>query len=143
MGSEFGGKRVKGLVDCDNETEFEELYVNKEAHWPEQFKEWMVTTKGRHRSMKMTLKFCMLKPTRTAVGLGNPPNKWDNQRTESLNNVIKEAAVNQVTEQATIHEILEAEVIQQQEQEYVKVIYGMGMQSFSNMSTSNLNRLCA
>ena len=46
LGSEFRGKRSKGLVDCENETEFEELYVNKEAHWPEQFKEWMVTTKG-------------------------------------------------------------------------------------------------
>lgn len=126
LGSEFGGKRVKGLVDCESETEFEELYVNKEAHWPEQFKEWMVTNKGRHRSMKATLKFCMLKPIRIAAGLGNPPNKWDNQRTESLNNVIKEAAENQVTDQATIHEILEAEVIQQQEQEYIKAIYGMG-----------------
>ncbi|KAJ7389396.1 hypothetical protein OS493_031926 [Desmophyllum pertusum] len=40
LGSEFGGKRVKGLVDCENETEFEELYVNKEVHWPEEFKEW-------------------------------------------------------------------------------------------------------
>ena len=50
----------------------------------------------------------------------------DNQRTESLNNVIKKAAENQVTDQATIHEVLEAEVIQQQEQEYFKAIYGMG-----------------
>lgn len=117
---------MKGVVDCDSETEFEELYVNKAVHWPEQFKEWMVTNKGRHRSMKATLKFCMLKAIRIAAGLGNPPNKWDNQRTESLNNVIKEAAENQVTDQATIHEILEAEVIQQQEQEYIKAIYGMG-----------------
>ena len=126
LGSEFGGKRVKGVVDCDSETEFEELYVNKAAHWPEQFKEWMATNKGRHRPMKATLKFCMLKAIRIAAGLGNPPNKWDNQRTESLNNVIKEAAENQITDQATIHEILEAEVIQQQEQEYIKAIYGMG-----------------
>ena len=126
LGSEFGGKRVKGLVDCENETEFEELYVSKETHWPEKFKEWMVTTKGRHRSMKSTLKFCMLKPTRIAAGLGNPPNKWDNQRTESLNNVIKEASDNQVTDQATIHEILESEVVQQQENEYIKAIYSMG-----------------
>ncbi|KAJ7391193.1 hypothetical protein OS493_019324 [Desmophyllum pertusum] len=126
LGSEFGGKRVKGLVDCENETEFEELYVNKEVHWPEEFKEWMATTKGRHRSMKTTLKLCMLKPTRIAAGLGNPPNKWDNQRTESLNNVIKEAAENQVTDQASIHETLESEVFQQQENEYVKAIYRMG-----------------
>ena len=126
LGSEFGGKRVKGLVDCENESEFEALYVNKEVHWPEEFKEWMLTTKGRHRSMKTTLKLCMLKSTRIAAGLGNPPNKWDNQRTESLNNVIKEAAENQVTDQASIHETLESEVIQQQENEYIKAIYNMG-----------------
>ena len=94
---------MKGVVDCDSETEFEELCMNKAVHWPEQFKEWMVTNKGRHRSMKATIKFCMLKAIRIAAGLGNPPNKWDNQRTESLNNVIKEAAENQVTDQATIH----------------------------------------
>ena len=104
LGSEFGGKRVKG----------------------QEFKEWMLTTKGRHRSMKTTLKLCMLKSTRIAAGLGNPPNKWDNQRTESLNNVIKEAAENQVTNQASIHETLESEFIQQQENEYIKAIYNMG-----------------
>ena len=48
--------------------------------------------------MKMTLKLCMMKSTRIAAGLGNPPNKWDNQQTESLNNVIKEAAEIQVTD---------------------------------------------
>ena len=74
-----------------------------------EFKEWMLTTKGRHRSMKTTLKLCMLKSTRIAAGLGNPPNKWDNQRTESLNNVIKEAAENQVTDQASILETLESD----------------------------------
>ncbi len=68
----------------------------------------------------------MLKPTRTAAGLGNPPNKWDNQRTESLKNVIKEAAENQVTDQASIHETLESEVLRQQENEYVKAIYRIG-----------------
>ena len=48
LGSEFGGKRVKGLVDCENEAEFEALYVNKEVNWSEEFKEWMLTMKGRH-----------------------------------------------------------------------------------------------
>ena len=86
----------------------------------------MVTSKGRHRSMKDTLQHCMLKTVKIAVGLGNPPNKWDNQRTESINNTIKEAADNHVTDQATIHEILETLVIQQQENEYIKVTYNMG-----------------
>ena len=126
LGSEFGGKRVQGLVDCENEAEFEQNYVTKESQWPEEFRQWMVTSKGRHRSMKDTLQHCMLKPVRIAAGLGNPPNKWDNQRTESVNNIIKEAADNHVTDQATIHEILESQVIQQQENEYIKAIYNMG-----------------
>ena len=126
LGSEFGGKRVQGLVDCENEAEFEQNYITKESQWPENFRQWMVTSKGRHRSMKATLQHCMLKTVRIAAGLGNPPNKWDNQRTESLNNIIKEAADNHVTDQATIHEILETQVIKQQENEYIKAIYNMG-----------------
>lgn len=126
LGSEFGGKRVQGLVDCESEAEFEQNYVTKESQWPEEFRQWMVTSKGRHRSMKNTLQHCMLKNVRIAAGLGNPPNKWDNQRTESINNIIKESADNHVTDQATIHEILETQVIQQQENEYIKAIYNMG-----------------
>lgn len=86
----------------------------------------MVTKRGRVRSLKETLKECMLKPVRIAAGLGNPPNKWDNQRTEVMNNVIKEEADYQVSDQAAIHEILEARVIQQQENEYIKAIYNAG-----------------
>ena len=41
--------------------------------------------------------------------------EWDNQRTESLNNIIKQAAENQVTDQASIHESFESKVFQQQD----------------------------
>ena len=82
----------------------------------------MLTEKGRVRSLKETLKECMLKSVRIAAGLGNPPNKWDNQRTEAMNNVIKEEADHQVCDQAAIHEIPEERVIKQQESEYVIAI---------------------
>ena len=75
--------------------------------------------------MKDTLQHCMSKNVRIAGGLGNPPNKWDNQRTESINNIIKEAADNHVNDEATIHEILETQLIHQQENEYIKAIYNM------------------
>lgn len=68
----------------------------------------------------------MLKPVRTAAGLGDPPNKWSNQRTESMNNVLKEANENQVSDQVNIHEVIEARVVKQQESEYVKAIYNSG-----------------
>ncbi|CAB3990578.1 Hypothetical predicted protein [Paramuricea clavata] len=68
----------------------------------------------------------MLKPVRVLAGLGNPPNKWTNQQTESLNTIIKEEAGNQVTDQATIHEILEERIFSQQENEYIKAVFNMG-----------------
>ena len=106
LGHECNGKRVKGLADCHTEEDFENKYVEKESNWPEKFKQWMLTEKGRLRSLKRTLKECMLRPTRVAAGLGNPPNKWDNQNTEAMNNIVKEAADHQVSDQAAIHEIL-------------------------------------
>lgn len=106
LGHVCNGKRVKGLVDCDTVEDFEKMYVEKESNWPEEFKQWMLTEKGRLRSLKGTLKECMLRPVRVAAGLGNPPNKWDNQRTEAMNSVVKEEADHQISDQAAIHEIL-------------------------------------
>ena len=83
-------------------------------------------TRGRARSLKDTLKRCMLKAVRTDAGLGDPPNKWSNQRTESMNNVIKEANQNQISDQVGIHEVIEKNVIRQQENEYIKAIFNAG-----------------
>jgi len=43
-----------------------------------------------------------------------------------MNNVIIEANQNQVTDQVHIHEVIEANVIKQQESEYIKAIYNTG-----------------
>lgn len=111
------GKESRVLVDCDMAEDLEKMYVEKESNWPEEFKQWMLTDKGRLRSLKGTLKECMLRPVHVAAGLGNPPNKWDNQRTEAMNNVVKEKAHHQVSDQVAIHEILEVCIIKQQESE--------------------------
>ena len=113
-------------MDCDTANEFQKMYVEKESDWPDDFKKWMLTEKGRVCSLKETLKECMSRPVRIAAGLGDPQNKWDNQRTESINIVVKEEADHQVSDQVAIHEILEARVIKQQESEYVKAIYNTG-----------------
>ena len=42
-------------------------------------------------SLVDTFKVCTNKNDRIAAGLGNPPNKFNNQRTESMNSVVKEA----------------------------------------------------
>ena len=102
------------------------MYVEKGNDWPEDFKRWMLTEKGRVRLLKKLSNACMLRQVCIAAGLGDPPNKCDNQRMESINNVIKEEADHQVSDQAAIHEILEARVIKQQESKYVKEIYHTG-----------------
>ena len=86
----------------------------------------MRTSQGCARSLKDTIRVCMLKPMRIAVGLGNPLNKWANQKTKALNLVIKEKAANQVTDETSIHEIIEERVIKGQESEYTKGIFNMG-----------------
>lgn len=59
LGKEQNGKRVKGLVDCKTTKEFEKMYIEKEADWPEAFKSWMMTDKRQVRPLKETLKECM------------------------------------------------------------------------------------
>lgn len=102
------------------------MYAELEATWPEEFTKWFEVTSGRVRSLRETIRQCMLKPVRIAAGLGDPPNKWSNQRTESMNNVIKEANENQISDQVKIHEVIESRVFKQQENEYIKALYNTG-----------------
>ena len=43
-----------------------------------------------------------------------------------MNNVIKEANQNQISDQVGIHEVIEKNVIRQQENEYIKAIFSAG-----------------
>ena len=126
LGFEFNGTRTNGLVDCENGEEFDLKYEELSRSWPRKFLDWSETNKGKKRSLKDCLKLNMLKPIRTAAGLGDPPNKYVNQRVESMNTVIKEAANNQRTDQVSIHEMLKSKIFDQQEREYIKAVYGMG-----------------
>ena len=126
LGSERDGKRTKGLVDCDSEEDFEQQYVELAANWPGQFRNWMETKEFRKRSLKDALKFCMLKPVRERAGLGHPPNKCTNQRTESFNTVLKQTADRQKVDQVTFHEIVYEKIFKQQENEYIRAVAGLG-----------------
>ena len=126
IGAEHRGKRINGLVDCPTEQEFEKELSLAEQQWPKEFTSWLHSSEGRLRPLTETMRKCMLKPVRVAAGLGNPPTKWQNQRTESINNVIKEEIKRQSTDQVTIHELIESRVIQPHLDELVKAIYNMG-----------------
>ena len=69
---------------------------------------------------------CMLTEMRVAVELGNPPNKWVNNRMESLNLVIKKKLNNNTVDMVTFLEAVKEKIFDQQLEELVKGIYGMG-----------------
>ena len=68
----------------------------------------------------------MLIEVRVVAGLGNPPNKWVNNRMESLNLVIKEQINNNAVDMVTLLEAVKEKVFDQQLKELVKGIYGIG-----------------
>ena len=126
LGSEHDGRRIIGLVDCTSEEQFDKELKVTEGQWPEAFTKWLHSSEGRLRPLSESMKKCMLRPVRVAAGLGNPPNKWQNQRTEAYNNVIKEEISRQKTDQVTIHDLIEKRVVQPHLDELVKAIYQMG-----------------
>ena len=113
-------------MDCETETDFVTQYVNLKATWPAGFVTWLEGTRGRLRSVPDTMKMCMLKPTRTAAGLGTPPNKWVNNVTESFNNVIKEEINNNCVDVVYFLEKIQSNVFDQQVEELIRGIHGMG-----------------
>ena len=83
LGAEHHGRRIIGLVDCTSEEQFDKELRVTECQWPEAFTIWLSSSEGRFRPFSESMKKCMLRPVRVAAGLGNPPNKWQNQRTEA------------------------------------------------------------
>lgn len=96
------------------------MYAELENTWPDEFKKWFETSSGHLQNLREIICQCMLKPVRTAAGLGDPANKWSNQRTESMNSMLKEANENQISYQVSIHKVIETRVVKQQESEMSK-----------------------
>ena len=92
------------MVDAESVSDFKKKYLDLKIKWPLEFVNWLETNKGRTRSLVASLEKCMLKPVRTAAGLGNPPNKWVSNLCESLNNVIKEEIDNNSVDLVTFLE---------------------------------------
>ena len=67
-----------------------------------------------------------MKCVRIKAGLGNPPNKWVNNLSESMNNIIKEAVSYSAVDIVSSLEIIKENVFQQQKDELVCGIHGMG-----------------
>ena len=67
-----------------------------------------------------------MKCVRIKAGLGNPPNKWVNNLSESMNNIIKKAVSYSAVDIESSLEIIKEKVFQQQKDELVCGIHGMG-----------------
>lgn len=86
-------KMEKGIVDADNENEFEDSLLKLRSVWnareeqynnPPEFYSWCVS------NCKEAVKLSMLKEVRIEAGLGQPPDPYYTNDVESLNQVIKQ-----------------------------------------------------
>lgn len=63
---------------------------------------------------------------RVAAGLGDSPNKYGNQRTEAFNNVLKEETGHVKVDQTALHELVKANIVDQQHAELSKALFEIG-----------------
>ena len=88
FGKKLGNIKIKGLMDCYDEQEFDTLYAILRGKWllrpnGAKFTTYMDTYK------KNSIKKSMLASTRTACGLGDPPEDYAQNNNESMNAMIK------------------------------------------------------
>lgn len=129
FGAESNGIRKKGLVDYDNDEEFDAEFDTQEhqiisttkidslASW-HQRKKSIIFRNEKHENM--------LKPVRIAAGLGNSPRKWDNNVSECLHSVLKEEVGNELLDASTFLERAKERVFDAQFQEMFRAIRGLG-----------------
>jgi hypothetical protein len=130
LGHEYQSIRVHGLVDSETR-DFERHYQNISKAWPQQFKQYFESKGMKIRSLKENTLKCMGREVRIEGGLGNPPNKYENQRAESINNVLKQA-VGGFVDQAAVHDVVYTKVVLPQERECIKAISCQGEYRLSN-----------
>ena len=78
------------------------------------------------------MKTCMLKSVRTATGLGSPPNIWKNNKAESFHSIMKEELRNESLDIDRLLERVKDRVFDQQVEEIIRAIYGMGEYQLSD-----------
>ena len=76
------------------------------------------------------MKTCMLKPVRTAAGLGSPPNIWKNNRTEKIHSVMKKELRKESLNIDTFLKRVKDRVFDQQVEEMITAITVWGNINF-------------
>ena len=75
----------------------------------------------------------MLRSTSVAAGLGDPDNKYNNNRAEAFKNVLKEKVGHVQVDQAALHELVKANIVDQQYNDLSKALFGMGEYRLSSL----------
>ena len=125
----FGEKsettKIKGLLDAENEEEFEEKWKILADNWKEkgkpgeEFLEYMV------KYQKDMIKTSMIASVREKCGLGKPPAEYTQNSNESINSKLKKSkGVGKLTVKGTVQLIKSA--VKMQEQKIKMALIGRG-----------------
>lgn len=110
LGQEINCVRKEGMVDCKTEKEFDKKFDDLKTGFPVTFIKWLFTKKNKLRNVVNIMKKTMISHVRIAAGLGNPPNKFVNNRCEAMNLVLKEATANESSDFVRFLEIVKEKV---------------------------------
>lgn len=95
FGKQQADTKIKGLVDCDSEEEFDAKLDLAKKKWSDILANEEKATsffKYLDKYIAPRIKRSMLVPTRTAAGLGNPPTHYTQNANECMNNLVKQKA---------------------------------------------------
>jgi hypothetical protein len=130
FGSELEKTTSDSLVDQKSEGKFREVLSIVEKTWPAAFRNWFTNNRENNgRPLSETLKKCMLRPVRTAAGLGNPPIRYSNRDTSKCVNdaiALLELESSDSVDLVKVHETIKLKAVDSQLTEFVKAMYNMG-----------------
>lgn len=143
-GYQHENKRIEGVIDCETESQFDislgrkwdAIEVSETGKETPEFYTWFKKVKAEE------CKRNLLKPIRTAAGLGNPPVRYTNNNNESYKSVLKreEGYKKQSWENMAVSL---QNIIHTQYQELEKRVFNLGEyrlhNDYKHLSVSTLN----
>ena len=132
FGNKEGPTFFEGLVDCDSEHEFDSQLNMLEERW-----EGFESLRGKIENDEIDffpwfkkyhaeeIKSTMLRPTRIAAGLGDPPSEFCANDSEAINSSIKQFVQFKKSDWPVFNDKMKTFVLEQQE-EVCKTIVGSG-----------------
>lgn len=135
FGKQVSSHEVEGLIDCENEKEYEKVLKVLSKKWESKDSHdgglMHAFTRWFYRYKSILIKTTMLKSTRRDAGLGNPPEHFTTNASESMNSVIKSKVEFKKSELPDFLDKVK-DAIDEQERELEKAILGRGKYKLSD-----------